>query len=698
MFCPFCGVQIEDKMKFCFNCGKSLDFNEVEQVQEVTVEENVNETMAEDSVVEHAIEKANSTKEKPKNEAKNNEKNTIIEKVKRKLAEAWWDLSAFGKISTVVIIAALLFGLVAFMAGKIFAMIVAIIQIVVVVVALLMKKKVIKVVQKWLAPLLLSLSIILMFPFFWLFKIDITNYEKYDWEEVILADLLPKPASPYGEISSNLDSYLSLKVLVVTEEEYNKYLESCKEAGYTIDAELVGTSYYAYNDAGYKLLLNYYDYNSEMHIGLDEGMQLGELSWSNSEMAQLLPVPKSTIGEIQKDDEDGYSVYVGNMSKEAFANYVATCEEKGFTVDANNQGKYYTAKNAESYKLSVEYKGNNIIYISIKEPEFNISVEVECVENWFFSKYDVKVYVDDDFEGTITHGGTDAYEMVLAKGNHVIRFVSVDDETVNGTVETIVNKDETYKFKISCSSTGIEIDTLSGSVYQLESPEQSSGLEGSQESEPVISYIAITMSEEDFKGMNYKDAETKFREMGFESFAYETVNIENESSSDTICYIEITEVFFGDSDFEVGDTFRADSKVTFYTYKYEAPSPVFYSTNDYDTAKNGNSGVFAYGKRAGSYDIYWIIDFGEGYVYYFTDGNGESCCDRLKIDSGTLNDKVTITYHDGGDTWSYKLHFKYVGHPETLIMVDNDGFEWEYSTTDLDDALEIKETKNIKDY
>ena len=142
-------------------------------------------------------------------------------------------------------------------------------------------------------------------------------------------------------------------------------------------------------------------------------------------------------------------------------------------------------------------------------------------------------------------------------------------------------------------------------------------------------------------------------------------------------------------------------RFTFFSYKYEAPaapSPVFYSTNDYETAKKGNTGVFSYRDRGGSYDIYWIIDFDEGYVYYFTDGNGESFCDRLKIESGTLNDKITITYHDGGDTWSYKLHFKYVNHPETLIMVDQNGFEWEYSTTDLDDALGIRNTKTIKDY
>lgn len=33
-----------------------------------------------------------------------------------------------------------------------------------------------------------------------------------------------------------------------------------------------------------------------------------------------------------------------------------------------------------------------------------------------------------------------------------------------------------------------------------------------------------------------------------------------------------------------------------------------------------------------------------------------------------------------------------------LIMVDNDGFEYEYSTTDLDNALSIRDTGEINDY
>lgn len=210
--------------------------------------------------------------------------------------------------------------------------------------------------------------------------------------------------------------------------------------------------------------------------------------------------------------------------------------------------------------------------------------------------------------------------------------------------------------------------------------------------------IILTMSEEDFKGMNYKDAEKKFREMGFNKFEYKTVDTENESSADKICYIEITEFIFGDSDFAKGDKFDADSIVTFYSYKYEEPEPVFYSTNDYETAKKGNTGVFSYKNKKGSYDIYWIIDFDAGYVYFFTEGNGEDTCDKVKIAAGDLNDRITATWHDGGDQWSWYLHFKYKNFPETLVVNDHNGLATEFTTTDLDAALSVRSTKRIKEY
>ena len=106
---------------------------------------------------------------------------------------------------------------------------------------------------------------------------------------------------------------------------------------------------------------------------------------------------------------------------------------------------------------------------------------------------------------------------------------------------------------------------------------------------------------------------------------------------------------------------------------------VYYSTNGEDTVKNGNEGVYAYIKKGSQYDQYYVIDLDEGYTYYFTDGNGEETCEKVEIESGDLNTSVVITYHDGGDEWSYSLRFKAKNAPGVMILKDNDGFEYEFT-------------------
>ena len=125
---------------------------------------------------------------------------------------------------------------------------------------------------------------------------------------------------------------------------------------------------------------------------------------------------------------------------------------------------------------------------------------------------------------------------------------------------------------------------------------------------------------------------------------------------------------------------------------------VDYSTNTMDTVRDGNAGVYSYKSRGGSYAIYYIIDFEESYVYRFTDGNEDYTCDRLKIEEGDLNNGVVVTYHDGGDTWQNFLHFKYSKMPDHLILVDNDYAEYDFYTTDLEDALQLREQRTIHDY
>ena len=125
---------------------------------------------------------------------------------------------------------------------------------------------------------------------------------------------------------------------------------------------------------------------------------------------------------------------------------------------------------------------------------------------------------------------------------------------------------------------------------------------------------------------------------------------------------------------------------------------VYYSSNNEDEVNNGNSGIYAYKSRGTSYENYRIINFDEGCVYSFLHGDGNTDCDRLKIDSGTLNDVVIYTYHMDGAEWSYGIHFKYKSSPSKVIEEDNDGFEYEFLPADLNDALRYLSQKTIHDY
>ncbi len=132
------------------------------------------------------------------------------------------------------------------------------------------------------------------------------------------------------------------------------------------------------------------------------------------------------------------------------------------------------------------------------------------------------------------------------------------------------------------------------------------------------------------------------------------------------------------------------------TANQETGIRVSYSTNDYETAKKGNTGVYSYKNKSGAYDVYWIVDFNLGVVYNFADGNGDTTCDEVKIISGDLNDRMKITWYEGGDQWSWHLHFKYKNQPETLIVNDHYGYAIEFTATNLNRALSVRNTKTIR--
>lgn len=604
MKCNNCGRELTDDTKFCYYCGEKVEITaKMPPIPDETVEEKEN------NIVEDFDETFFTA---------NPQVESFGDKAKNKILKFWDGLSMYGKIATVGLTVFALLGIIALIYGRIFAGVVSIIQIAVMIAVLLMKKGVIKTQKVWIPLVAIILSFTLFIPYCLLFGINTSDVAKYNWNDVVLSDIVPKPSSVYGKIGYNSDISLSLEVKKVSPKNFLSYIEECKNKGFTVDAEKMENHYRAFNKDGFELSIDYDETDKVMTINVNAKRELGTLIWPDNELANLIPEPKSKVGEIINDSEGSFSVYVGETSIDEFNSYITECEKMGFSIETEKGEKEFCSKNADSFSLNVKYEGNNIIYICVDEPDFNVEYEVECVENLMFSKYDVDIYIDDLEEETLEHGKKETFSTVLSRGSHTFKFVSAEDEELTGKVKFDILKDEKLKLQISCSSSGIKIKTIIGPAsaedkhnptdYSLDYTDAQSFEEALNNGSKVDGKIV------QFNVVEYKPDSA----MGINCWSGEHLNFISETKLD----VSSGDIIIGRVKSEptkvLGswkiyyDVLSINGKKTeentiIKTEETEAPknpSPVFYSTNDYETAKQGNTGVFAYRDRAGSYDIY----------------------------------------------------------------------------------------------
>ena len=127
------------------------------------------------------------------------------------------------------------------------------------------------------------------------------------------------------------------------------------------------------------------------------------------------------------------------------------------------------------------------------------------------------------------------------------------------------------------------------------------------------------------------------------------------------------------------------------TTKTQKPPVSYHSSKDLDTARKGNSGVYAYREWHPDHcDNYIIIDFNNDRVIAFSDDGEYSSYTVYKIEEGSLDRRVIMSVTDKrGNKTLYGLHFKYVLNPEHLILQSIDGTEVDYIATDLSNALDL---------
>lgn len=188
------------------------------------------------------------------------------------------------------------------------------------------------------------------------------------WSESELAKTIPEIESKSGEIKYDNDENYWLEIYSFTDSEYDDYIDECKKKGYTIENKKDSISYEAYNELGYHLQLRHYNSSNDLTIRVEAPIEMNKIKWPKSKIAELLPVPKSTYGKIEWEADYGFVIYLGNITKNEYKDYIDACIDKGFIEDYKRGDDYFHAKNDDGYKVDIDYRGFDTMFLRIDEP------------------------------------------------------------------------------------------------------------------------------------------------------------------------------------------------------------------------------------------------------------------------------------------------------------------------------------------
>jgi hypothetical protein len=256
--------------------------------------------------------------------------------------------------------------------------------------------------------------------------------EKIVWDDLILHEMLPQPSKNKGEIHTNTSQKLWIEIANISDNEYEAYIEACKEEGFTIEEETSSYSYTAFNAEGYKLSLKHFSSDSDMDIELEAPMQKGTITWPDSAAANQLPKPKSKTGKFTYEYEDNFRVYISDTSKEDYEEYIASCKSKGFSVGYSKSDNSYSAENESGWYVYIAYEGNNVMSISIdppeeKEEENETAVKEETSKSTETDKKDTEKINDSDIDPDF-QAAMDSYEVFM---DEYVAFMKKYNENPN---------------------------------------------------------------------------------------------------------------------------------------------------------------------------------------------------------------------------------------------------------------------------
>lgn len=271
---------------------------------------------------------------------------------------------------------------------------------------------------------------------------------------------------------------------------------------------------------------------------------------------------------------------------------------------------------------STEEKSNSQVQELTK---YNITLNIECVENLLFSRYDVDVLVDSKEIATLEHGSQDTYSIELTEGEHTISFKKEDDNSVDGNIKISVSEDSVYKYKISCTSDQIKIEELQSDKGTVETEKEKVETESKSKDNSNTSTITMPYSYTYYIGRQYKEVEKELKKLGFKKYDYNEVEIDDENEvAGEIKEIYVEDWIFTDK-FKKGDTYDSDCtiKVYYYVNPPKLETLTIENCPDLNSLLYGNEDYSVYSNFASKYNGQLIefdgrIDYVVNYKDYDT--------------------------------------------------------------------------------
>ncbi len=213
------------------------------------------------------------------------------------------------------------------------------------------------------------------------------SYSEISWTDLELGEVVPAPSDKVtGEVQVDSDKSLQVVVAKTSKESFAEYVELCEKNGFDLNAYSVDDYYSADDASGYGLSISLDTKSKIMTISVNGYNVYGEFAWPDSDIAKLLPVPKSDYGVVEWEKSEGFVVDVANISIDDFNEYVNDCKENGFTLNYQAGDDYYYANDELGNKLTLNYKDGDIMFVRIdasseEESESSNATETISVNN-----------------------------------------------------------------------------------------------------------------------------------------------------------------------------------------------------------------------------------------------------------------------------------------------------------------------------